>query len=126
MKDDQDDPALEGRPADCQAKSIGDYAGCERCGLAWRLDAGAAAPSCAPMTVKRFRFALLREIGGHMGSHSLTREAAARGLPADPAAPLAAAMELSAIHNLVDRCLTNRRIVDILQGKQKEQFDNDR
>lgn len=121
--DDDRDPALEGRPADCQAKSIGDFAGCERCGLAWRLTG--AAPGCAPMTVKRFRLALLREIGGHMGSHSLTRDAAARGLPADPAVPLAAAMELSAIHNLVDRCLTNRRIVDILQGKQKEQFDHD-
>lgn len=55
----------------------------------------------------------------------MTREAAACGLPADPAAPLAAAMEMSAVHNLVDRCLTNRQIVDILQGKQKEQFEHD-
>jgi hypothetical protein len=106
------------RPDGCAARLEGDYSVCVRCGLAW-LAADPAAPACSPMTIERYRECLIRAIGEKMGSHALVRELHAAGRAADPVYPLRCAMELEAVARLVNRVLSEPRILDILNPNRR-------
>lgn len=101
------------RPPGCRADldGFGDYAACERCGLAWRKDA--VAPACDPLTVTRLRQVLLTEAAAQEGSHRLLL--AMGTLPVDPADALRRAARLRGVLLFVDRCVSNRDVVAILQ-----------
>lgn len=123
MTDDADQvdeaPRHDPRPKGCLADISRDYARCARCGLAWLI--GQPAPDCQPMTIGEIRDTLRNEIDALTASHvSLISISETEGFPTNPIAPLERAMRLAGVSMLVERVLSNQRILDLLKPDRRD------
>ena len=117
MSDETESSAVP-RSASCQAKSIGKFSACERCGLAWDPQRGAA-PACNVMTPKRLRRALVDLVCRLDASHGACVELSADDPRVDPLPSLVLATEANSILRFVDRVLAVPEILDILKNRKR-------
>jgi hypothetical protein len=104
------------RPAGCAARANEDLMVCEKCGLEWLV--GELGPQCNPITFEVLRLRTLSEIASAEASLSYVRAIKRGGQPADPTAARRRLAEIEAVSRLVDRCMSDRRIKELLNGKE--------